>query len=147
VKALHARLGIVTQFKVRVIRVKIVPPETVIKGGMMTRHHCEVWRGNSCISELKGVSFKDPGDALEYVISVVRGLLTSEWATVDWTAWRFEVTDSEGARVLTVPIRIALNAIARKAAMSERVGSARGRSTGSGYARRISSPQHPRIVS
>jgi hypothetical protein len=82
----------------------------------MARYCAEIWSGNCCVSDLNGVSFANPAEALNYIASVVQGLMNREGAAVDWTGLRFEVADPAGERVLTVPIPMAMSALARKRA-------------------------------
>jgi hypothetical protein len=86
----------------------------------MARYRAEIWSGSSCVSDLNGISFGNPAEALSYIASVVQGLINRQAASVDWTGLRFEVADPEGLRVLTVPIPMAMSAIARRRARSER---------------------------
>ena len=81
----------------------------------MSGYVIEFWRGNEHVLDYEGEEYRSIEAAHQHIQDLLREMINDPWAE-DWTGCRFEVTRSEGRKVLDIPVLAAMSALVRRMA-------------------------------
>ena len=79
----------------------------------MIFYHIQFWRGSDQIIDYEDDEYRSHEGARQSINDLIREMMADRWSE-DWSGCRFEVTTSDGATVLSIPVLAAMNALARR---------------------------------